>query len=48
MNFNELKYRSSNIYLFGVTVMVDVVVEGFGVEVVVCSGQRISPFLLAG
>lgn len=35
-------------YILGVTVTVDVRVEGFGVDVVVCSSQRCFPIVVAG
>lgn len=35
-------------YTFGVTVMVDVTVEGFGVDVVVCKNQQCFPRVFAG
>lgn len=33
--------------ILGVTVMVDVTVDGFGVDVVVCGGQSCLPILFA-
>ena len=48
ISFANARIQKSMTYTLGVTVTVDVSVEGFGVNVVVCSCQRCFPIIVAG
>ena len=48
ISFVNTRIQKSMTYILGVTVTVDVSVEGFGVDVVVCSCQRCFPIVIAG